>query len=326
VARAPAPPPAAPGRRRLTVAALVLVLPTAGLAVVSRTTNDASSELRRSPARAGVVEVRAAARPLLEVPVARLTPPGPLEERRLRALLRRTLPPTLTLVRKRARITYRYDAEVTATRVVAAARDGSTVQAARVPVASVIRAPVVRQAQRNTCESAALEVLLATTGRGVDQRRLQAALPRSGPLDPRGSGPDRVWGDPDRGYVGRPDGGGVAGGFGVYQGPVRATAARFGVRLHALAGRSPQDVYDSLLAGHAVMAWVGLSQGPFGTWRSPQGRNLKVNFGEHTVVLHGLRRDGRLMVSNPLQGTRELWTRESFETMWQLLGRRALTT
>ena len=72
------------------------------------------------------------------------------------------------------------------------------------------------------------------------------------------------------------------------------------------------------------MAWVGLSDGPYGEWRSPRGRNVRVNFGEHTVVLTGMRGDGRIRVVNPLEGTRELWTRQRFETMWARLGNRAL--
>jgi hypothetical protein len=37
------------------------------------------------------------------------------------------------------------------------------------------------------------------------------------------------------------------------------------------------------------MAWVGLSEGPYRRWRTPQGKTIGVNFGEHTVVLTGIR-------------------------------------
>lgn len=100
-------------------------------------------------------------------------------------------------------------------------------------------APVIAQRLHNNCESAALEVLLATHGIRVDQLRLQAALPRSGPLDPQGTGPDRVWGDPDLGFVGRADGGGTAGGFGAYPRPVAAVAARYEMPLRNMTGRAP---------------------------------------------------------------------------------------
>jgi hypothetical protein len=72
------------------------------------------------------------------------------------------------------------------------------------------------------------------------------------------------------------------------------------------------------------MAWIGLSDGPYGRWVSPQGKRIDVNFGEHTIVLVGVTRDGTLRIVNPLQGTSELWSRDRFEAAWQLLGRRAL--
>jgi uncharacterized protein YvpB len=226
--------------------------------------------------------------------------------------------------RERARIEYRLAAARTAQRVLQASRGGGRATAVGKPVAAAVRAPVFQQAQRNSCESAALAILLATTGQVVDQTQLQNELPRSGTLDPIDRNGERVWGDPELGYVGRPDGGGVAGGFGVYQAPVAKVAARHGRRLEVVSGAPSDRVYDRLLEGRAVMVWVGLSDGPYGEWTSPEGKPVRVNFGEHTVVLQGIRRDGSLIVSNPLEGTREAWTRGQFEVMWERLGRRAL--
>ncbi len=121
-------------------------------------------------------------------------------------------------------------------------------------------------------------------------------------------------------------GGGAAGGFGVYQRPVAAVARRRGVKLRDLTGEPPSAVYERVRAGRAVMVWIGLSSGPYGEWRSPNGRKVRVNFGEHTVVLNGIGSDGRLRVVNPLQGTAETWTQKRFLTRWRRLGRRALST
>jgi uncharacterized protein YvpB len=166
-------------------------------------------------------------------------------------------------------------------------------------------------------------MLAAATGVRADQLRLQAELPRSAPLDPQERDGATIWGDPELGFVGRPDGGGPAGGFGVYTGPIMRVAARHDLRLVRPA-RDATALYEAVLAGHPVMAWVGLSAGPYGSWRSAGGRPIRVNFGEHAVVLVGMRQDGTLEVVNPLTGRRELWPRARFETMWSRLAHRAL--
>ena len=71
------------------------------------------------------------------------------------------------------------------------------------------------------------------------------------------------------------------------------------------------------------MAWIGLSRGPYRSWRTPAGKRVTVNFGEHVVVLTGLRGDS-ISLNDPLSGSRLVWTRSQFLTKWRLLGRRAL--
>jgi len=235
------------------------------------------------------------------------------------------LPSAGVVRRGRAQVTVRYDAAATARRVVAAATGGDgRVGAVSEPVASRIAVPVIAQKLRNNCEAAALSMLLSHAGKPTDQLRVQQLLPRSGTLDPVNGPSGKIWGDPDRGFVGRPDGGGIAGGFGVYPGPVRATAARLKVSLADVSGSSFARIKRLLLAGRPVMAWVGLSSSTYGSWLSPSGRAIKVNFGEHTVVLTGLHDDGSVRVANPLQGTAERWSAAQFVAMWNLLGRRAL--
>lgn len=304
-------------RRRLIV---VVVLLTAGAAAIALGAGGGSSPAP-SAAPAELIKIYAGQRLLMEVKTAADRPPDRLA---LRLALTARLSRGSIASRGNARISYVYDVEATGRRALALAGDGGRVQAVRKPRSARILAPVVRQFERNTCEAAALHILLATTGVRVSQRRLQAAFPRSGPLDPVGTGTNRTWGDPDRGYVGRPEGGGTAGGFGIYPGPVAATARRYGRRLTDLTSSTPTRIYARLLAGRAVIAWIGLTAGPYGAWRSPQGSPIKVNFGEHTIVLTGIERNGDLRVVNPLNGTLERWSQPRFEAAWQLLGRRAL--
>jgi len=193
-----------------------------------------------------------------------------------------------------------------------------------VPLRSSIAIRPVRQVLQNDCEATSLSMLLTAAGVHVGQLRLQAQLPRSGPLDPEpvaGSALFR-WGDPERGFVGRADGSGPDGGFGVYEPPIRALAARHGVALTDLHGKSVAAVRAAVLAGHPVLAWVGLAAGPYASWLTPSGRTITVNYGEHAVVLVGAY-SGGFYVNNPLSG-RELWSDALFSYRWKLLGRRAL--
>lgn len=184
--------------------------------------------------------------------------------------------------------------------------------------------PLVKQVYRNNCETAALSMLLGSAGVSVDQRVLQRQLPRSGPLDPI-VGVDGVWtwGAPGEGFVGRVRGGGTAGGYGVYQGPIRRLAARYRVTLTDLSRRNVDVILGRLRRGRPVMVWIGLSDGPYKRWRTPAGRLISVNFGEHTVVLTGLR-GSTILVNDPLSGTRLEWSVAELVAKWELLGRRAL--
>jgi uncharacterized protein YvpB len=194
-----------------------------------------------------------------------------------------------------------------------------------IPHRTTIALRPVRQVLHNDCESTALSMLLAAAGVRVGQLRLQARLPRSGPLDPEPVAGSELfrWGDPERGFVGRPAGGGTEGGFGVYEPPIRALAARYGVRLVDLHGRSVAGVRAAVLAGHPVLAWVGLAAGPYLSWLTPAGREITVNLDEHAIVLVGAG-PGYVLVNNPLTGRRERWSEELFSYRWKLLGRRAL--
>jgi uncharacterized protein YvpB len=255
-----------------------------------------------------------------------LTNGNRLDPARVAARVRLFVPTRVRTQTGRVLTVFATDRQATAVRVVRLGLAGGSVAIAGRPVEAHVRAPVIAQALHNNCETAALSILLATTGLRRSQLQLQSRVARSGPLDPESVDGRRVWGDPRLGFVGRADGGGAAGGFGVYEGPIAALARREGRPLVDLSGDPPTDLYDRLLAGHAVMVWIGLSDGPYDTWYSPAGRRVVVNFGEHAMVLAGRYEGGDLEVVNPLYGTRERWSRGRFEAAWALLGHRALST
>jgi len=312
--------------RRRRVVGLVLIvagaLITIGLLAMLASGHRRQSD--RPSGRPAAVTVKVVGRSPLVLSRAEMAAGGLLHLDRLTTWLSRRLPVESVEQHGQAHIVYRYDAAATAEVVLDRARQGGgSAAAVRDAVGAVITAPVLRQVLRNDCEATALSVLLASSGKRVEQLALQGRLARSGPLDPKGSGPTKVWGDPELGFVGRADGRGTEGGFGVYEQPVAALAAREGRPLTNLTGRSVAEIYAHLLHGHAVMAWVALSNGPYATWRSPSGRSVQVNYGEHTVTLVGAG-PGELRVVNPLSGQLERWPRSRFESAWKRMGRRAL--
>ncbi len=220
-----------------------------------------------------------------------------------------------------AEITYKLDRDGAQRALGRFARKGGRVRVAEQPVQVMIDVPVVEQAYRNNSETAALEMLLASRGVDRDQTELQGMLRRDGPLDPRTRADDAlVWGNPVRGFVGRVDDGG---GFGVYPPPLSALASRW-IDPVDLSGQPPALIFARLLSGHAVLAWIGLSAGPFRSWVGPRGEQVTVNWGEHAVLLIGLA-GSRILLNDPLTGERQNWSRRDFKRRWGLLGRRALS-
>lgn len=269
----------------------------------------------------GTLAVFAAGRLLTRVAV----PAAAAPTAEARAVVRR-LPARLVVRRGRATIHFavsRAGAAAAAERALAARRPQVVVPAR--PVSAAVALRPVQQLLHNDCEATALSMVLAAAGVDVSQLRLQRQLPVSGPLDPEPLPGTRLlrWGDPERGFVGRADGSGSDGGFGVYEPPVRALALRHGVRLVDLRGRSLAAVRAHVLAGLPVLAWVGLAAGPYMTWLTPSGRKLTVNLNEHAIVLVGAG-PGYVLVNDPLSGTRVRWSDALFSRRWRRLGQRAL--
>lgn len=320
-------------RRRLVAAVLAAVLlVVAGLGALRVATGAHGRSAHAGPGGApvpappGVLRLEVPGRPTATLQVASYERAGQVDRATLAAQVFRFVPARRVVSSGPAHISYRYGRGHAVSAIAALGARGGTVSVSRTAFAATIDAPIIGQVERNDCETTALQILLTTVGHHVDQRALQAQVARSGPLDPQGSGPNEVWGDPSQGFVGRPEGGGAAGGFGVYQGPIASLARRHNVTLRDLSGSSPSRLYARVLGGHAVMVWIALADGPYQSWRSPSGRPVTVNFGEHSVVVTAVGTDGQVTVDDPLSASRLTWTRADFEARWRLLGRRALST
>ena len=293
--------------------AVVLMLSSAGGS--NRSRRPASS----APAPDQILRMDIGGRTIAEQPTSRLSGMQP------QIALASQAPPISMLRRSRATIRLRTNRQALIHSIQrAVALGGGTVHVPQAPIASSIGLPVIKQTLKDDCEATSLSMMLYFAGKRVNQLTLQDQVARSGPLDPEQGPEGEIWGDPNLGFVGRADGGGLAGGFGVYQGPIAALSSRHGVPLQNLSHDSPHEIYRTLLLGRPVMVWVALSEGPYGSWHSPTGRDVNVNYGEHAVVLSGVSEDD-VTVNDPLSGERLTWSKSQFEVMWESLGRRALT-
>lgn len=179
-----------------------------------------------------------------------------------------------------------------------------------------LRLPVIRQAYRNNCETAALSMAL----RGAhSQRALQVALPQARPLDPDYRSGGMVWGDPNAGFVGRVEGGG----FGVFEEPLARLGARYDPGTTVVRASTFDGVLDQVRAGRPVVAWTGLGASAPWTWTTPAGRAINADRSHHTVVLAGVGLEG-VTVHDPWTGAASVVSRASLAEGWERLGRRAV--
>lgn len=178
--------------------------------------------------------------------------------------------------------------------------------------------PVIKQAYRNNCETAALSMAL----RGAaSQRALQAAIPQALPLDPQQGAGGTVWGDPDAGFVGRVEGGG----FGVFERPLVRVGARYDPGIAPVRATSFEGVLDRVRAGQPVVAWTGLGSSAPWTWTTAGGRVIDADRSHHTVVIAGVGPNG-VTIHDPWTGSASVVSRGSLAAGWERLGRRAVAT
>ena len=133
----------------------------------------------------------------------------------------------------------------------------TTVAATTAPTSRTLDVPVYYQAYTLSCEEAALRMALASEGIYVTDTQVLAIIGS----DPTGAYWDASglrWGDPYATFVGSVSGSETAlTGYGTYYPNIaRAASALGGTVLASGEDISAQAVYDYILAGHPVVAWV----------------------------------------------------------------------
>jgi uncharacterized protein YvpB len=193
------------------------------------------------------------------------------------------------------------------------------------PTVFTIAMPVYKQVMNLDCETAALQMALASLGHAYSQATLFADEhpdPRQPVMNPDRS--VQRWGDPYAGFVGDVNGSDLAPtGYGIYY-PVIVSIARAHGAVGATGGEglSSASVYAALKAGRPVMVWVetGWERVRYpliGTWTSWDGRPIHYSLIEHTVTLSGVS-DTQVRVNDPWHAGSQYWiSKSAFETSWR---------
>ena len=194
-------------------------------------------------------------------------------------------------------------------------------------VRSFIKMELQHQLFHHDSEVTALSMIASSVGIDAPQVRLVPLLRRNGPAAPQPIPGSKLfrWGDPEKGFVGKPNAPGPRGGFGVYEAPIRRLGAKSGVHLVGFDGKSVAAVRTALFEGHPLIAWVDWdgAAGGHTTWVTPSGKKITVSVGERAIVLTGAG-PGYYLLNDPGSGKEYKWSLSRFSTRWQMLGRRAL--
>jgi len=194
------------------------------------------------------------------------------------------------------------------------------------PSARVLQVAWHHQEHRLSCEAAALRMALSFVGVSADELALMRFMgydTRPALFDAKG----RLvrWGDPNQAYVGNPDG--VIQrftGYGVYSGPVARAVVAAGAGLIASGSISPQAVYNAVLAGHPVVAWISNTyhRVPLSSYVAYDGRRVYYTLTEHAVTIVGVR-PGAVLINDPWFGP--AWhSKAQFESAYATFGNMAV--
>lgn len=183
-----------------------------------------------------------------------------------------------------------------------------------------VNVPVIQQTMVLDCETAALQMGLATYGYSYSQDTLFAR--ENADLQPPVMGPNHTvlrWGDPYTNFVGKVNGSDwIPTGYGVYYPVILRIAREIGLTsAYGGEGFAPATIYRALSTGHAVEVWIETNwTRPFvGTWTAWDGRTVRYSYAEHAVTLSGVS-PTQVRVNDPLHGTQYWISKSRFETVW----------
>ena len=189
-----------------------------------------------------------------------------------------------------------------------------------------LNVPYYRQAYALSCEEAALQMALGSEGISVTQGDVLNAIGidyRSPTRDSSGF----HWGDPYASFVGSPNGSeNNLSGYGTYYTTIAAAAQHFGgTVLWSGEGYAPSSVYNAILNGHPVVAWISVDYAAHGNTSYTAFDGRLVQFGapyEHAATVIGVT-PSSVLVNDPWNG--QMWiSKATFERAFAVFNHMAV--
>ena len=213
-------------------------------------------------------------------------------------------------------------------RASAGAGSGSGARAPRPvrPTSRQLNVPYFHQDYALSCEAAALQMALGYEGIGASQADILNVMG----IDYRHpviSNGQFHWGDPYANFVGDPNGSEVNNtGYGTYASTVFSAAGHYGGNVVTVAeGFAASDVYNAILDGHPVIAWIAFDYANHTNTNYSAFDGRVVQFGspyEHAVTVVGVN-DSSVVVNDPWRGP--MWvSKGTFETGYAVFNHMAV--
>ncbi len=157
-----------------------------------------------------------------------------------------------------------------------------------------------------SCEAAALRMALSNDGIVTDELTLIRYMTNDRrPAQFDAQGHLLRWGDPAQGFVGDPDGRIERyQGYGVYYRPIAIATVLAGAHvIDAGIHIAPDDVYNAVLDGHPVVAWISNTyhQVSLRHYTAYDGSDVAYTLTEHAVTVTGVRPD-TVLINDPWFG------------------------
>ena len=214
--------------------------------------------------------------------------------------------------------------EVLGSPLIAQAAMTFTMQATNWRILSV---PQYQQQHGLTCEAAALRMALGAFGINVAESTLMSQIGIDYRRPYWDSSGGFHWGDPYANFVGNPDGSerGLTG-YGVYAPPIARVAQANGAAVSQVGeGIAPSTVYQSVLAGHPVIAWISFDWVYHRVTHYVAFDGRTVQFGspyEHAAVVRGVT-NGYVLINNPWFGVQWI-SKPTFEAAYATFNNMAI--